>query len=161
MVVLQRLQNYLKINNIPYTEMPHSTAYTAREVAENLNVPAKMFAKVVVVKADGRFVMAVLPSSWLVDLKRLEEVLGYFRVRLATEDELATLFPDCEIGTMPPFGNLYGLPVYVDELLAKNEDMYFDAGTHKGAIKLRYQDFADRVHPQVAEFHREPTKLEY
>jgi Ala-tRNA(Pro) deacylase len=161
MVVLERLQNYLKINNIPYTEMPHSTAFTAREVAENLHVPARMFAKVVVVKADGRFVMAVLPSSWLVDLKRLEEVLGYSRVRLATEDELATLFPDCEIGTMPPFGNLYGLPVYVDELLAKNEDIYFDAGTHKGAIKLRYQDFADRVHPQVAEFHREPTKLEY
>ena len=161
MVVLERLQNYLKIHHIPYEEIPHSTAYTAREVAENLHVPAKMFAKVVVVKADGRFVMAVLPSSWLVDLKRLEEVLGYSRVRLATEDELATLFPDCEVGTMPPFGNLYGLPVYVDELLAKDEDMYFDAGTHKGAIKLRYQDFADVVHPQVAEFHREPTKLEY
>jgi Ala-tRNA(Pro) deacylase len=160
MVVLERLQNYLKIHHIPYEEIPHSTAYTAREVAENLHVPAKMFAKVVVVKADGRFVMAVLPSSWLVDLKRLEEVLGYSRVRLATEDELATLFPDCEVGTMPPFGNLYGLPVYVDELLAKDEDIYFDAGTHKEAIKLRYRDFADVVHPQVAEFHREPTKLE-
>jgi Ala-tRNA(Pro) deacylase len=146
MVVLQRLQNYLKSQNIPYTEMPHSTAYTAREVADNLHVPATMFAKVVVVKTDGRFVMTVLPSS---------------RVRLATEDELATLFPDCETGTMPPFGNLYGLPVYLDELLAKNENIYFDAGTHKGAIKLRYQHFADRVHPQVAEFHREPTKLEY
>ena len=161
MVVLQRLQNYLKIHHIPYAEMPHSTAYTAREVAENLHVPAKMFAKVVVVKANGRFVMAVLPSSWLVDLKRLEEVLGYSRLTLATEDELATLFPDCEIGTMPPFGNLYGLPVYVDELLASNDHICFDAGTHNGAIKLRYQDFADRVHPQVAEFHREPTKLEY
>ena len=88
-------------------------------------------------------------------------VLGYSRVRLATEDELATLFPDCEVGTMPPFGNLYGLPVYVDELLAKDENIYFDAGTHEGAIKLRYQDFADVVHPQVAELHREPTKLEY
>ena len=161
MVVLQRLENYLKMQNVPYTEMPHSTTYTAREAADNLHVPAKMFAKVVVVKTDGPFVMAVLPSTWLVDLKRLEEVLGSARVRLATEDELATLFPDCEIGTMPPFGNLYGLPVYVDELLPKNEEIYFDAGTHKGAIKLRYQDFADRVHPQVAEFHREPTKLEY
>ena len=103
MVLLQRLQNYLKIQNVPYTEMPHSTTYTAREAADNLHVPAQMFAKVVVVKTDGPFVMAVLPSTWLVDLKRLEEVLGSARVRLATEDELATLFPDCEIGTMPPF----------------------------------------------------------
>src|SRR5690348_3103709 len=104
MIVLQRLQNYLKIQHIPYIEMPHSSVYTAREAADNLHVPGKMFAKVVVVKADGRFVMAVLPSSWLVDLKRLEEVLGYSSLRLATEDELANLFPDCEIGTMPPFG---------------------------------------------------------
>ena len=161
MVVLEKLQQYLDTYHIPYVEMPHSTAYTAREVAENLHIPAKMFAKVVVVKADDRFVMAVLPSFWQVDLARLEEVVGHSPVRLATEEELATLFPDCEIGTMPPFGNLYGLPVYVDELLAKNEDIYFDAGTYKGAIKLRYQDFANRVQPQVADFHREPTKIAY
>jgi Ala-tRNA(Pro) deacylase len=161
MVMLKRLQSYLDSHKIPYQTLDHSVAYTAREVAESLHVPAQMFAKVVVVKADGRFVMAVLPSSWQVDLKRLEEVLAFPHVRLATEEELANLFPDCEIGTMPPFGNLYGMPVYVDELLTQDEEIVFDAGTHAGAIKLRYRDFADLVRPQVAEFHREPTKLEY
>jgi Ala-tRNA(Pro) deacylase len=120
-----------------------------------------LFAKVVVVKADGRFVMVVLPSTWRVDLKQLEDILKFPHVRLATEDELANLFPDCEIGTMPPFGNLYGMPVYVDELLTKDEEIFFDAGTHVGAIKLRYKDFANLVHPTIAQFHREPSKLEY
>jgi Ala-tRNA(Pro) deacylase len=161
MLGLKRLSSYLDSHNIPYGVVRHPAAYKAREVSENLHVPAKMFAKVVVVKTDVRFVMAVLPSSWLVDLKRLEEVLDLPHVRLATEDELANLFPDCEIGSMPPFGNLYGLPVYVDELLTRDDEIYFDAGTHTEAFKLRYRDFADLVHPQVAEFHREPTKLEY
>ena len=81
-------------------------------------------------------------------------------VRLATEDELAILFPDCEIGSMPPFGNLYGTPVYVDATLTRDEEIAFDAGSHVGAIRMRYKDFAELVRPQVAEFHHEPTKLE-
>ncbi|MBA5866919.1 MAG: deacylase [Nitrospira sp. CR1.3] len=160
MVIHKRLQSYLDSRKIPYQVVNHSVAYTAQEVAESLHVPGSMFAKVVVVKADGRFVMVVLPSTWRIDLRQLEEILKFPHVRLATEEELANLFPDCEIGTMPPFGNLYGMPVYVDELLTNDEEIFFDAGTHVGAIKLRYRDFAELVHPQVAEFHREPTKLE-
>lgn len=159
MVILRRLQSYLDAHKIPYQAVNHSVAYTAREAAESLHVPADTFAKVVVVKADARYVMAVLPSSWNVDFKRLEEVLESSHVRLATEDELAVLFPDCEIGSMPPFGNLYGTPVYVDAMLTQDEEIVFDAGSHVGAIKMRYRDFADLVHPQVAEFHREPSKL--
>jgi Ala-tRNA(Pro) deacylase len=161
MVTHQRLQSYLDSHKIPYQVVNHSIAYTAREAADSLHIPANIFAKVVVIKADSRYVMAVLPSTWKVDLKRLEEVLGCPYVRLATEDELATLFPDCEIGSMPPFGNLYGTPVYVDATLTQDEEIVFDAGSHVGAIKMRYKDFADLVRPQVAEFHREPTKLEY
>lgn len=160
MVTHQRLQSYLDSHKIPYQVVNHSIAYTAREAADSLHVPANTFAKVVVVKADRRYVMAVLPSSWKVDLKRLEQVLECSSVRLATEDELATLFPDCEIGSMPPFGNLYGTPVYVDATLTGDEEIAFDAGSHVGAIKMRYRDFAELVRPQVAEFHREPTKLE-
>lgn len=160
MMVLKRLQSYLDSRKIPYQVVNHSVAYTAREAAQSLHVAPDMFAKVVVVKADGRYVMAVLPSSWKVDFKRLEEVLGFSNLRLATEDELATLFPDCEIGSMPPFGNLYGTPVYVDATLAQDEEIVFDAGSHVGAIKMRYQDFTDLVHPRVEEFHREPSKLE-
>jgi len=161
MVTHQRLQSYLDSHKIPYQVVNHSIAYTAREAAESLHIPASIFAKVVVIKAEGRYLMAVLPSTWKVDLKRLEEVLECPYVRLATEDELAILFPDCEIGSMPPFGNLYGTPVYVDATLTQDEEIVFDAGSHVGAIKMRYKDFADLVRPKVAEFHREPTKLEY
>jgi len=161
MVTHQRLQSYLDSHKIPYQVVNHSIAYTAREAADSLHIPANTFAKVVVIKAEGRYLMAVLPSTWKVDLKRLEEVLECPYVRLATEDELAILFPDCEIGSMPPFGNLYGTPVYVDATLTQDEEIVFDAGSHVGAIKMRYKDFADLVRPKVAEFHREPTKLEY
>ena len=161
MVMHQRLQSYLDSHKIPYQVVNHSIAYTAREAADSLHIPANTFAKVVIIKAEGRYLMAVLPSTWKVDLKRLEEVLECPYVRLATEDELAILFPDCEIGSMPPFGNLYGTPVYVDATLTQDEEIVFDAGSHVGAIKMRYKDFADLVRPQVAEFHREPTKLEY
>ena len=160
MIVLRRLQSYLDSHKIPYQVVNHSVAYTAREAAQSLHVPADMYAKVVVIKADGRYVMAVLPSTWKVDFKRLEEVLESPHVRLATEEELSVLFPDCEIGSMPPFGNLYGTPVYVDATLAQDEEIVFDAGSHVGAIKMRYQDFTDLVHPRVEEFHREPSKLE-
>jgi len=161
MAILKRLQNYLDSHNIPYEVVSHPTAYTAHDVAETLHVSANMFAKVVIVKADERLLMVVLPASWKVDFKQLKDVLRAENVRLATEYEFAQLFPDCDIGSMPPFGNLYGIEVYVDELLTRDEEILFEAGTHAGAIKLRYKDFAELVHPKVAEFHREPAKLEF
>ena len=111
------------------------------------------------IQADMQFVMAVLPANWKINFARLKKVQRCRRVRLATEDEFKGLFPDCEIGTMPPFGNLYAVPVYVDELLAEDAEIVFEAGTHFGAVKLHYQDFADLVHPIVAEFHQAPMKL--
>jgi Ala-tRNA(Pro) deacylase len=98
--------------------------------------------------------MAVLPSNWKVDFERLTDVVGGGQVRLATEGELKELFPDCGVGAMPPFGNLYGLEVFVDQSLTEDEEIVFQAGTHLGAMKLRYQDFADLVHPTVANFHQ-------
>ena len=112
-----------------------------------------MLAKVVIIKADDRFVMAVLPSKYKVDFERLSDVLGGEHVRLATEGEFQELFPDCGVGAMPPFGNLYGLEVFVDESLAEDEEIVFQAGTHLRVIKLRYQDFADLVHPKVTNFY--------
>jgi Ala-tRNA(Pro) deacylase len=159
MTILRRLQEYLESNHVHYEVLGHQEAYTAPEIAHTLHVSGKMLAKVVIVKAGERFVMTVLPSNWKIDFDRLKEVLGSSRVRLATEDEFKGLFPDCEIGTMPPFGNLYDVPVYVDELLTEDEEIVFEAGTHFGAVKLRYQDFADLVHPIVAEFHQAPMKL--
>jgi Ala-tRNA(Pro) deacylase len=129
-------------------------------VAQVLAVPGKLVAKVVMVKADNYFIMTVLPSTWRVDLKRLRDELDVRDVRLATESEIANLFPDCQVGTMPPFGNLYGVEVYVDQLLTEDESIVFEAGTYVGAMKLRYKDFADLVRPKVAVFHHEPSKIE-
>ena len=161
MPVLKRLQTYLDSHKIPYKALSHDKAFSSQRTAEALHVPGDMFAKVVVVKADERFVMAVVPSTWRIDFKRLEEALDSKHVRLATEHELAELFPDCEVGTMPPFGNLYNMNVYVDQLLSQDEHIFFEAGTHTGAMKLRYRDFAELVRPLVAQFHREPSTLQY
>ena len=133
--------------------MTHQEAYTAPEIAHALHVSGKELAKVVMVKVGERFVMTVLPSNLRLDLKRLKEVFGTSQVRLATEEEFKGLFPDCQVGTMPPFGNLYGLEVYVDQALTADEEIVFQAGSYVVAMKLRYQDFANLVHPSVVEFH--------
>jgi Ala-tRNA(Pro) deacylase len=157
MTFLRRLQEYLDANHVHYEILGHQEAYTAPELAHILHVSGKMLAKVVIVKADERFVMTVLPSNWRIDFERLKQALGTTQVRLATENEFQGLFPDCEIGTMPPFGNLYGVEVYVDQSLTEDEEIVFQAGTHFGAMKLRYEDFANLVHPTVAEFHAPMT----
>ncbi len=159
MTFLRRLQEYLDSHHVHYEVLGHQEAYTAPEIAHMLHVSGKMLAKVVMIKADERFVMAVLPSNWKIDFDRLKEALRSSRVRLATEDEFKGLFPDCELGTIPPFGNLYGVEVYVDQFLTEDEEIVFQAGTHLGAVKLRYQDFANLVHPKVAEFHQATTKM--
>ena len=160
MAVLKRLQSYLDANKIPYEVVSHPKAYTAHDMAHTLDVAGELVAKVVVVKADRYFVMTVLPSTWRVDVKRLRDVLDADDVRLATEAEISNLFPDCQVGTMPPFGNLYGVEVYVDQFLTEDETIVFEAGTYVGAMKLRYKDFADLVRPKVGEFHLEPSKIE-
>jgi Ala-tRNA(Pro) deacylase len=159
MPILKRLQSYLDNHKIPYEVVSHLRAYTAHDVAQKVDVSGDLVAKVVVVKADKYFVMTVLPSTWRVDLKRLRDALEAREVRLATEAECANLFPDCQVGTMPPFGNLYGMEVYVDQLLTEDESIVFEAGTYVGAIKLLYKDFAGLVRPKVAVFHHEPSKI--
>jgi Ala-tRNA(Pro) deacylase len=159
MPILKRLQSYLDNHKIPYEVVSHLRAYTAHDVAQKVDVSGDLVAKVVVVKADKYFVMTVLPSTWRVDLKRLRDALEAREVRLATEAECANLFPDCQVGTMPPFGNLYGMEVYVDQLLTEDESIVFEAGTYVGAIKLLYKDFAGLVRPKVAAFHHEPSKI--
>ena len=127
-------------------------------MAMHLKGAGKM-AKVVIVKIDGRFVMTVLPASWNLDLHRLRELFAAQHVRLATEDEIKDLFPDCDVGSMPPFGNLYGLEVYVDRSLTEDEQIIFQGGTHSEAIRMRYADFAALALPVVAEFHRLPSEM--
>ncbi len=159
MSIARKLKEYLDDQEVHYEVLIHEEAYTSPEIAHTLHVPGKDLAKVIMVKVEDRFVMTVLPSTWKVDLNRLKEVFQAHHVRLATEEEFKGLFPDCDLGAMPPFGNLYGLDVYVDRSLTEDEEIVFQAGTHQEAIRMRYQDFAALVGPTVEEFHQPLAKV--
>jgi Ala-tRNA(Pro) deacylase len=159
MAISRKLKDYLDREHVHYEILPHPEAYRAVTIAHTLHAPEREMAKVVIVKVDGRFVMTVLPASWNVDLHRLRELFAPQHVRLATEDEIKDLFPDCNLGAMPPFGNLYGLDVYVDQSLTEDEQIIFQGGTYSKAVRMRYADFAALVFPVVAEFHRLPSEV--
>ena len=159
MSISRTLNAYLDHERVHYDVLPHPEAFRSLAIAQVLHTPGREMAKVVIVKVQERFVMTVLPASWNVDLRRLRTVFATHRVRLATEDEITGLFPDCELGAMPPFGNLYGLPVYVDQSLTEDEEIVFQAGTHSDAIRMRYWDFASLAFPVVEEFHRSPSEV--
>jgi Ala-tRNA(Pro) deacylase len=159
MSISQTLHAYLNHERVHYDVLPHPAAFRALTVAQMLHTPEKEMAKVVIVKVDRRFVMTVLPASWKVDLRRLRTVFAGHSVRLATEDEITDLFPDCELGAMPPFGNLYRIPVYVDRSLTEDEEIVFQAGTHSDAVRMRYWDFAALVFPVVEQFRRSPAEV--
>ncbi|MGH2655548.1 MAG: aminoacyl-tRNA deacylase [Actinomycetota bacterium] len=150
----ERLRSYLWENGVAYEEHEHPKAFTAQEVAAAEHVPGRMLAKPVMVLADGRLVMLVVEAPDRVDLDRAQEALGAADVRLAQEPEFAAAFPDCEPGAMPPFGNLYDVPVYVDRAVTGNDQIVFQAGTHTRTMSVRYADFERLVNPTVAEFAR-------
>ncbi len=152
-----RLKALLDQENIRYTLMTHSPAYTAQAAAATLHVPGKELAKTVVLRAGEDTLLAVLPASHHVGLKKLGLIAGK-SLRLATEEEFVQLFPDCEAGAMPPFGQIYGLPVFVDKALAEDEEIVFPAGTHRDAIRMRYEDFVRVVKPWVCSFAERPGR---
>ena len=148
----EKLEAYLHEQKVPFEVQHHRRVYTAQEVAESEHVPGKRLAKVVLIWAAGGMAMLVLPASYRVAFEQLAAALGVDQVRLAHEEELAVAFPDCEVGAMPPFGNLYDLPVYVDPALAEEATIVVQAGTHTETISLAYADFARVVNPRVVPF---------
>jgi Ala-tRNA(Pro) deacylase len=157
MTMLDTIEEYLQETGTPFTHTTHRLAYTAREVARAEQLPPHNLAKTVVVHDDSGYALAVLPADCLVDLFQLRTDLGRTHLRLATEAEIAKLFPECELGAMPPFGNLCGLPVYVDAALAKDEMIAFNAGTHRDTVHLRYADFERLAKPTLLHFSRPTT----
>ena len=145
----QKLQDYLDQHDIQYVTISHSPAYTAQRIAELTRIPGKELAKTVIVKVDDKLAMAVLPASRRVNLKHLQEAIGADEVTLSSETEFNELFPDCEVGAMPPFGNLYDMGVYVAEQLTEDDEIAFNAGSHSELVKMSYNDFANLVTPQV------------
>jgi Ala-tRNA(Pro) deacylase len=135
--------------------MTHSQAFTMQEVAAALRVPGRQVAKVVMVRSNGEMAMLVLPAPYRLDFAKVRAVLGAKKVTLAEEEDFADLFPDCDTGAMPPFGNLYDVPTYVDQALAGEEDIVFRIGTHRETMKVAYADYARLAQPTVGEFARE------
>src|SRR6266487_3554081 len=148
----RKLKDFLDGQKVKYVVITHSPAYTAQEVAASAHVSGKDMAKTVIVKLDGKPAMAVLPANRKIVLQDLRDITGTEQVRFATEDEFRSLFPDCETGAMPPFGNLYGMDVYVAPELAEEEEIAFNAGSHTELIKLAYRDFERLVKPKVMSF---------
>ena len=146
------LKTFLDEHGVKYVSIQHSPAYTAPEVAASADVSGNNFAKTVIVKLDGGLAMVVLPANRKIVLSDLREMMLSDKIELATEAEFQTRFPDCELGAMPPFGNLYGLPVYVAATLSDEAEIAFNAGTHREVITMRYEDYANLVRPIVMDF---------
>ncbi len=149
---VQRLKEFLDREGVKYVSILHSAAYTAQEVAQTAHIPGNEMAKCVIIKIDGKMAMTVLPASYQVDFGLLREAIGADHVTLAHEREFSDLFPQCELGAMPPFGNLYGMPVYVARTLTEDDTIAFNAGTHRELIRLPYAEYARLVQPTVITF---------
>jgi Ala-tRNA(Pro) deacylase len=149
---VKKLKEFLDQNKIKYISINHSSAYTAQEIAASAHIPGKDLAKTVIIKVDGKMAMAVLPASYKIDFELLKEMTGSEKVRLADENEFRDRFPGCEVGAMPPFGNLYGMEVFVARSLSGDEEIAFNAGSHTELIKLSYSDFERLVKPKIIDF---------
>ena len=146
---LSKLREFLDSHNVKYLVISHSLAYTAQGVAALAHVSGKKLAKTVIVKIDGRLAMAVIPAADHVDLDRMQRLTGAQVVELASEREFKDAFPDCETGSMPPFGNLYDMAVYADARLGTHEEITFSAGTHRELVRLQWADMVRLVNPTI------------
>ncbi|MDR9364334.1 MAG: YbaK/EbsC family protein [Balneolaceae bacterium] len=148
-MALEKLTSYLDEKGIKYVVVRHSKAFTAQEVAASAHIPGKEMVKTVMVNVDDDIKMFVLPSTHDVDFEAIKDTFDAENVELASESEFEDMFPDCEIGAMPPFGNLFDMDSYVAEVLTEDEKIAFNAGTHKEVVKMNYKDFEDLVNPEI------------
>jgi Ala-tRNA(Pro) deacylase len=149
---IKKLKAYLDDANVKYLTLIHSSAYTSQEIAASAHVSGKEFAKTVMIKIDGKMAMAVLPASYHIDFDSLKGIFGTRNVTLASETEFKERFPDCEIGAMPPFGNLYGMDVYVADSLSEQKEIAFNACSHTELMKLNFTDYERLVRPRIFKF---------
>jgi len=148
----ERLETYLREQQVPFQLQHHARTFSAQKIAECEHIPSKIVAKTVMALADNHMIALVLPATSRADLNQVRTALGVKEIRLAHEREFADTFPDCEVGTMPPFGNLYNIPVYVEKHLTEQETIVFPVGTSTDTMSLKYADFERLVHPQVNTF---------
>lgn len=159
MSISLKLKEYLDRENVPYQPRVHPTAYTSQEIAAAAHIPGNEMAKTVILKSDGGLVMAVLSANHSVDLETLQSATRSGTLRLATEDEFRNAFPTCEVGAMPPFGNIFGVPVYCDTALERDDEIEFNAGSHHDTIRMKFADFRRLVAPTMLSFAWQRTRL--
>jgi len=151
-MICEKLKIFLDEKDVDYKIIKHPEAISAQERAASMHIPGKEMAKVVILKGDDKFFMSVLPASYIIVMDVLRKVLNEKNLRLATEEEFENLFPDCEVGAMPPFGNLYNVDVYMDKTLSQNEEIVFLAGSHMESIRIKYNNYVALVRPVIVEF---------
>jgi Ala-tRNA(Pro) deacylase len=151
-MIIRKLKELLDGQNVKYTVLSHSVAFTAQEVAARAHVPGKEIAKCVVFWMDGTMALAVLPGSRMIDFTLLKKGTGARDVEIAGESEFSEAFPDCELGAMPPFGQLFHMKTFVDASLAEDKEIAFNAGTHRDLVRMRYIDYEQAVQPTVVRF---------
>jgi Ala-tRNA(Pro) deacylase len=149
MPLLEKLSAFLRAHQAAYTHSIHPAAFTAREVASAEHLPAREVAKTVVVDTGGSYAMLVIPANKLIDFQEVRQEPGFTHLRMVTEYELGKLFPDCELGAMPPIGALYGLPVYLDASLAEERLIAFNAGTHRDVIHMLTAEYRRLAEPKI------------
>jgi len=160
MAKMSDLLHYLDSNKVDYQVVEHEPAFSAHEVAVATHIPESEIAKAVLLHIDDHFWMAVLRADQRINQQLIKRAFGAKHVRLSHEEDLALKFPDCQLGAMPPFGNLYGLPVLVEESLAEDEDILFNACTHTKAVRMKFKDFRRLVKPVIAGFAEAPHWME-
>lgn len=157
MAIPRNIKRYLTQNSVGYSRKPHSVAYTSQEIAQIEHIPGGEFAKTLVIEADDQLILAVLPADHVVNFEALKRRVGCSKLSLKPEKEFIEQFPESEAGAMPPFGKLFGLPVYCDSALAKHGEIEFNAGTHTDAIRMTYGSFVKLENPVVASFSEKAT----
>lgn len=151
-MILAKLREYLDAKNIKYFGISHSLAYTAEEISKKAHIPLNEMAKTVMLKVDGKIIMAVIPATDMVSFKKLKKILGADNVNLAEEEEFEDIFPHCEVGAMPPFGNLYDVEVIVSSPLTTDKNIAFNAGSHRELIRMEYKEYEKLVKPKIFDF---------
>jgi len=147
-----QIKQYLEQQKVDYQLLSHRPTFTAQQMAAEEHVPGQNVAKPVIVRADGKYLMCVIPACYKVDLDELKQQLKAKELQLASEEELAKLFPECELGAEPPFGNIYGIKTIIDKSLTQDKYLVFQAGSHEQALRVIYQDYEKLVQPQVLKF---------
>ncbi len=149
---IKKLKEFLDSHHVEYITISHSKAYSAQKTAATAHIPGKELAKTVIVKFDEKMAMVVLPASYRVDFEQLKIASGASKVEMSSENEFRDIFPDCEVGAMPPFGNLYGMDVYVAKSLAEDEEIAFNACSHTELVRMSYKDFDKLAKPKILKF---------